>query len=336
VDGNYIGTDPAGTSPLGNAPFGIMVLGPNTSGNLIVSTNGQINLIRFNLGSGIELGGHDNVVLANTILANANHGISVTGEVNTVLGNSVNGNAVDGISVSGTGNSLLGNGIWNNGRNGVTVLAPAQANRISQNSITDHPGLGIDLGNDSVTSNDAGDGDTGPNALQNFPNLSNIVRDDSSVAVEGTLNSAPVSSYVLEFFWNDVCNSHNHGEGRSWIGQLTVTTDSSGNASFSAHFPVGVPAGLPVTATATSASGNTSEFSACRSATGPPTLAITRSADVLTFIWPTAAGDFLLQSSPMSLPPVWTDVSAPVTVFGGLNIVTQPATTSAYYRLRHR
>ncbi len=49
------------------------------------------------------------------------------------------------------------------------------------------------------------------------------------------------------------------GEGETFLGQKTVRTNRRGKASFT--FPTTLAAGQVVTATATDASGNTSEFS---------------------------------------------------------------------------
>ena len=45
------------------------------------------------------------------------------------------------------------------------------------------PGLGIDLNGEGPTANDAGDGDAGPNGQQNFPVLSTVTADASSIIV---------------------------------------------------------------------------------------------------------------------------------------------------------
>ena len=53
----------------------------------------------------------------------------------------------------------------------------------------------------------------------------------------------------------------NFGEGKTYLGSVTVTTNGSGNASFNATLSVPVTVGAFVTATATSSTANTSEFS---------------------------------------------------------------------------
>jgi hypothetical protein len=64
-----------------------------------------------------------------------------------------------------------------------------------------------------------------------------------------------------------------YGEGETYLGSKTVTTDGSGNATLSATGLAATTVGHTITATATDSSGNTSEFSACRS-TVPPGLAV--------------------------------------------------------------
>jgi len=56
-------------------------------------------------------------------------------------------------------------------------------------------------------------------------------------------------------------NAANYGEGQTYLGSTTVTTDAQGNATYSVTFTVAVPVGQYVTATATDQRGNTSEFS---------------------------------------------------------------------------
>jgi hypothetical protein len=137
-----------------------------------------------------------------------------------------------------TGNSVLRNSIFGNSSPG---------------------GLGIALNNDGVTANDNKDPDTGRNKLQNFP----VITSASTTTIEGTLNSRPRKTFTIEFFSNPAPNSPTgFGEGETFLGQKTMTTNDRGRASFT--FATSRTAGEFVTATATDASGNTSEFSAAR------------------------------------------------------------------------
>jgi hypothetical protein len=170
----------------------------------------------------------------------------------------------------------MGNRIAFHETTGVAVDPTAHGVRISGNNIDSNGGLGIDLFSQvvgGVTQNDSGDPDDGGNALQNFPVLQAAVvssagrRNAGGTTVTGTLNSLPNSQFSLEFFSSPRCDSSGFGEGAIFLGSRTVTTDSSGNASFTATVAP-APAGSSITATATHlARGDTSEFSACQLAT---------------------------------------------------------------------
>src|SRR5262249_38501829 len=73
----------------------------------------------------------------------------------------------------------------------------------------------------------------------------------------------------LEFFANDTLDDSNFGEGQAFIGFTNVTTDANGNASFNSTFTT-VSSGQFISATATDAAGNTSEFSLGIRANAPP------------------------------------------------------------------
>ena len=138
-------------------------------------------------------------------------------------------------------------------------------NRIASNLIFSNNGLGIDLDSNGVTANDNLDPDGGANLRQNFPVLVSIVGN----TLHGYLKSAASSSYAVQFFWNPVCDPSLNGEGRQYLGYAgAVNTDGTGLAVFT--FTCGtIPAGGFITALATDANGNTSEFSKCM--TSPPT-----------------------------------------------------------------
>jgi hypothetical protein len=99
--------------------------------------------------------------------------------------------------------------------------------------------------------------------LQNFPVIAAANASGLQSTVSGTLNSSANSNFDLEFFSNPSCDSSGFGEGAEFLGAASVTTDASGNATFNATLPVGSQAGHVITATATSAQGDTSEFAAC-------------------------------------------------------------------------
>ena len=179
-------------------------------------------------------------------LGNANHGviIQVGASANMIggtaagSGNVIAFNTGDGVTVvSGTGNAILSNAIFANG------------------------GLGIDLGADGVTPNDSL-GHNGPNNYQNFPILTSVVTSGGTTTLSGTLNSTPNATFTVQFFANAAPDPSGFGEGQQYLGQTRVTTDGSGNASFSVTLSTPPLVGQFFTATATDdPAGNTSEFS---------------------------------------------------------------------------
>jgi titin len=161
--------------------------------------------------------------------------------------------------VPGPGGDVTANVIGPNSSAGI-LLEGGQL-KISANSIAGNGGLGIDLAPLGVNVNDPGDGDTGPNGGQNYPVLSSARTIGGATTVTGAFNSRPNQSYVIELFASPSADPSGHGEGATFIGQLTVVTDAAGNASLSAAIPTAVPIGQVITATATDGQGNTSEFS---------------------------------------------------------------------------
>ena len=82
--------------------------------------------------------------------------------------------------------------------------------------------------------------------------------------IVGTLDSAPNQSYEIDFYAGEKCDESGFGEGKTYLGSAGVTTDGSGSAVIDVTLNGVTPAaGDSVTATATSAGGSTSEYSAC-------------------------------------------------------------------------
>ena len=269
IQGNFIGTDVTGTIGLGNLRGIWVSTALNTIGGTTPGAGNVIsgNTRRSNFSRGIRIHGSaatSNVVQGNFI------GTDVTGTRD--LGNLLDGVLIaDGASNNTIGGTAAGasNTIAFNGRDGVFagrdgVFADSgSGNAILGNSIFSNIGLGIALSGDGVSPNDAGDGDTGPNNLQNFPVLSLAVLGNGSTTVKGTLNSAANTEFRIEFFSNTACDPSGYGEGEKFLGSTMVTTDASGDVGYKVTFPTTVPVGHFITATATDPDDNTSEFSLC-------------------------------------------------------------------------
>ena len=98
--------------------------------------------------------------------------------------------------------------------------------------------------------------------------LSGLTSSGVDRSIQGDLTSNPNTAYVLNFYSNAEVNASGFGEGETWLGSLDVHTNAQSTVNFS--FPLGASElGRFVTATATDANGNTSEFSLA-SAIVPP------------------------------------------------------------------
>jgi hypothetical protein len=168
-------------------------------------------------------------------------------------------NTIGGVTLEAANTIAFSENLRNLGRDGVTV-AGGTGNRILVNEIFSNQGQGIDLSDDGPTANELGDEDTGPNGLQNFPVLNSAVASGDATTIKGELNSAPDETFKSRFF----SNPENPDEGKTFLGQKSVTTNVDGAAQFTFVSARSVPVGRPITATATDSDGNTSEFSAPR------------------------------------------------------------------------
>lgn len=275
VQGNLIGTDSTGTLDRGNgngntATGGGISVGDanNTIGGSSVSARNIISGNNFGIFMGLTSS-------TNTIIRNNFIGTDITGTI--ALGNSRAGILMASNNNVIGGNSGEGNMIAFNGQNGVGIGSAATGNRITSNSIHSNTLMGIDLGNNGVVQgNDNQDSDTGANNLQNYPVLTS-----AGPTVQGTLNSTPNQQFLIQFFLNQTADSNGFGEGKNLIGETNVTTDGSGNASFNFTPPFVLPGNFFVTATATDANGNTSEFSQNFPTSGPTAASVTVSGRVV-------------------------------------------------------
>lgn len=266
-----------GGSVLGNNVIGFQVdgngNGANGTGVFIFNSPGnslQYNHIGNSLSNGVSVSGaassgtfmQYNVIGRSRNSAPAgNQGAGVGilfGARNSTIGAPLN-------SVFG-GNQIVNNvgpGVWNSASGGA-------GNRVLVNQLASNGALDIDLASAGPSANQASNPASGPNQLQNYPQLSLATRagaSNSLSTIGGSLHSAPNSAYRIDVYYSLICDSSAPGRGKAdvFIGRSTVTTNAAGDASFS--FDLTLPfAGLSlgvVAATATSASGDTSEIGNC-------------------------------------------------------------------------
>jgi Bacterial Ig domain/Periplasmic copper-binding protein (NosD) len=266
IQGNDIGTDQAGKVAIPNGGSGIVVYYYTSGVTIGGTTAGAGNVISKNNGSGI------NLYAANTLVQGNIIGSDVTGTV--PLGNGGDGVTIDGYSFWPSANNTIGgtaamaaNLIANNGGAGVNVLDPDDSglnvgNAILSNSIYNNATLGIDLGGDGVTPNHNGGLITGPNGFQNYPVLSLASSSSTQTTIKGSLNGGSNTTYTIQFFSNTTSDPSGHGQGQTYLGSISATTDSAGNVNFTATLNVGITSSSFISATATDPNGNTSEFSA--------------------------------------------------------------------------
>ena len=224
-----------------------------------IVVSGNNNTIRGNvlsIGSSIapefNVSGSGNQVLGNTNLevfvGGVNNRIGAIGSGNTGTrvitngtGTIIEANDVDGISVFGDNTQIRFNtvsGFVGFLSGGIEVDPGATSVEISQNEIYDvTSNMPIDLGRDGVTPNDPSpDADTGANELQNFPVITSAVRSGTSITVTGSLTSAPLTPYDIEFFYDfeyvDSGSPTPTPELRVYVDTIRVTTNAAGVATF--------------------------------------------------------------------------------------------------------
>jgi hypothetical protein len=274
VEGNYIGTNAAGTAAVANAQ-GVLLVGASNNfiGNI---APGAGNVISGNTGRGITL----------TTVAG---GALATAAGNVILGNFI-GTQPDGVSP--LGNGLEGIYITN----GASSTAIGSVFSSGANTIAFNTGAGILIGADSLnpvfpprldSSGGANNAITGNsishsggivlngagNNLQAAPVLGNVTPaavGGGTTTIEFTLaNTIDNVNYRIEFFANDP----NNAEGKTYLGAVLVLGDGgtvSGEFT-SADTPTDISDPSFITATATSnvdsfgdpgGSSSTSQFSA--------------------------------------------------------------------------
>ncbi|MDP2207278.1 MAG: T9SS type A sorting domain-containing protein [Bacteroidota bacterium] len=246
VINNLIGTDVSGTVAFANNKG--MVFDNAHNNTVGGETAEEGNLIAGNLGHGVDIlnaGATGNKLLNNFIGTNWN--------AQSDLGNSSHG-----IKVASSQDTIKFNTIAYNSEVGVFIAGGIQ-NMIRENSIYSNGGMAIDLAPAGLTINDSLDNDTGPNNLQNFPILVSARVQQDSAIVYIKLESKPSAQFQIDFYANEDYDVSHFGEGARWLHREFVFTDNQGYVATTLLLIVGSE--NYITATATDAEGNTSEFS---------------------------------------------------------------------------
>ena len=270
---NFIGTDLTGNAPLQNPQglpgFGVTLTGHDNHviGN-VISGNPRDGVVIDALHS-MDGRGSGNVLQQNLIGLGADGGTPLPNIGNGVrVWRGANNNTI-GTDGDGLLDEIEGNAIAHNTGAGVAVVdAGSVGNSIRGNAIHSNGGLGIDLGpSPGVTPNDPLDADEGGNLLQNFPIIEQATL-NLSLALRGRLFAAPLTEYIIDFYAGSDADPSGHGEGRHWLGSMTVRTGEvdrkTGQAVAAFRFLIPLeqfPDAQFITATATDLLGNTSEFS---------------------------------------------------------------------------
>jgi len=267
IEGNFVGTNATGTQDQGNGSTGVEINGLNDGNVVGGSAPEQRNLISGNDGDGVFAGTDGTDTIQGNLI-----GTDKTGTKDLHNGTDNNG---EGVNLGGQNSVVKDNIIAFNTSDGVQVRSNATGigHDIGPNSIFSNDGLGIDIVNnanngdgpngDGPNTNDGGtadDADTGPNNLQNFPEITFATTSSSTgeTKIDAFLDTVPSTQYTIRFY----SNPRDTGEGKTFIGETQVTTNTNGTASINDFIAdTKVPVGQSITATATDSAGNTSEFS---------------------------------------------------------------------------
>lgn len=304
IAGNLTGGRTSGFGGLvSRASNAIGILVENSSNVRVGSTNPNGgNSVVASTGTGLRIKG----TLSNAISAVNN----ILGKVGTHHGTEGEpmGNGEDGVLIEEGaedneigdvplfpmfGGSSNGNTISGNGRNGITLASTAgNNNRIGGNNIFGNTNLGTDVGGDGSTPNDPMDADTGPNNLQNYPEIMSTQIVNNELIVNFRVDSDPTNSaygangLIVEFFKADSGSEGERSIGSTYYTQADYNSLVPGikTVNLGNLIAIGILGTDMVTATATDANGNTSEFAP---RFGPTAAGVSISGRVKT---PTGAG----------------------------------------------
>ncbi len=172
------------------------------------------------------------------------------------------GNQTGAISLEGGRGSVvtLNTFAFNGGTATVAVTGSGSLEHtVERNYFAWNEGLNVDLGRDGRTPNDHGDLDSGPNQLQNHPEIDSVTLD----LVQGTFTTESNETKSVRV---DVYSTGSHDESPrhnviGFIGSTVVATPEAGEHEFSIDLEPSIEPGLMISVQLTTSDGNSSEIS---------------------------------------------------------------------------
>jgi trimeric autotransporter adhesin len=274
-----------------NAITGWKITNNEIASSVIGSNSGNATI---NFSQGSNTAGPQNPLIQHNYLHNGKWGIAADGSSSQgaqILDNTIQNSTKTGILINYTEkNHLIKNNIiTGNGSGGVVIEKDVIGVTISQNSIYGNTGPGIDLSSNQanyasqgISSNDGQTGTTGGVVLlgnkgMDYPIITTANLSGSILTLKGFVGnnqngSATFANATLEFFIADDDGDQNgqvvagdgkskpHGEGKTYIGTCSTNANSLFDCSFNNTVTLGMTNPNNITATATDAAGNTSEF----------------------------------------------------------------------------
>ena len=282
IQSNYIGTGVTGRTAIPNTSDGIDL---NAVKNTLIGGlgAGAGNLISGNGSVGVRISAAQ--ATGNRLQANL---IGIASDKVTALGNGDSGVYINGAGFNQVGGTTFAGNAPQYGNiiayNGLTLKTPgivvsgAANDAILSNSIYNNGGVGIKL-----------IGGAGTQA----PTLTSVESGAAETRIMGTYFGNPGTNYRIQFFSSQTPNPSGAGDGQNYLGDLDITTNSVGKATFATVLTQGVPVGYSVSSTATEGPltvNNTSAF-------GPNVQAVQAAVTDLTVTTTTApaAGPLLNQ-----------------------------------------
>jgi hypothetical protein len=256
IEGNYLGFRADGQPYPFNPGHGVIVQGPNCR---IGGASAAARNVQGGMSSGVQiLAASGAQVYGNYIGISPGLATAWQNVIGVWLLNGASGAKIGSGALTLTPDHQEANIIANDADAVVMQGTGTVNNMVIGNSLFATSYDGIDLGYDGPTYNDRNDADTGPNNLENQPDISSI----SATQINGSMLQRVVNMpvYVHLYASSSCGGSAGRGNAVTYLGGVVL-----GAIDDFFSFPLAQPLapGTRITSTATDLNGNTSELSTC-------------------------------------------------------------------------